>query len=334
MKRKLTILFAITIGLKLMTGTASYAQTSTAPDSGVRGSGIAAITDSTGAVTPKLVQFDINVAQAGTTVFGTFQWMEATPTAANTFVQPRIIISKKIDTLTISGSVATVTADGYLNDRPATITMICTDDPTGDTIQIDATTIVPPGSAMPVVNYQAVAKVTKGTLVVFSKPATASFARGVGVIHVSPTNDGQFNFTALSAPAGVSGSIHYVDYNKLVLSPMVRPFVVIDVAKIDTLVVTGDTAVITGRGLINGVPANVTLNVADLAPAIKPGVTTTVFDTFAIEADLISATPASAVSWNRQYKASGPVIQGDIVVGTVTATTPPTTTPSTTVVIR
>jgi hypothetical protein len=334
MKRKLTILFAITIGLKLMTGTAAYAQTSTAPNSGVRGSGIAAITDSTGAATPKLVQYNINVAQAGTTLFGTFQWMEATPTATNTFVQPRIIVSKKIDTLAISDGVATITADGYLNDRPATITLICTEDSAGDTIQIDATTIVPPGSAMPVVNYQALAKVIKGTLVVFSQPATASFARGAGVIHVSPTNDGQFNFSATSVPAGVSGSLHYVDYNKMVLSPMIRPFVVIDVAKFDTLVVTGDTAVITGKGLINGVPANVTLNVADLAPPVKPGVTTTVFDTFAIEADVISAIPVSVTSWNGQYKASGPVVIGDIVVGTVTAGTPPTTGPSTTTVIH
>jgi hypothetical protein len=109
------------------------------------------------------------------------------------------------------------------------------------------------------------------------------------------------------------GSINYVDYNPMVMSPMMRPLVVIDVRKVNSLSVDGNTAVIKGTGVLNGTPASVTVRVADL---LKPGSPLTILDNFAIE-----AVPIVTNSWTRPYSASGPVIRGDIVVGTLQAST-------------
>ena len=280
--------------LAAVSGTLGWAQDVIVPDTGVRGSGAIA-------VGPNVGLFDINVAKSGTNPpFGGFRFQVVTPTGQ----RGALIVSKQVTSLVVIQHTATVQATGFLNGVPADITVVAFDGGSiaRDTFEITAD----PSGPIDMASFGAGGPVIKGDIVVFSPaPAPQGTAYGSGAIRVN-TNVARFDFRAVKTTAGVKGTINYTESNPLVLSPIIRPPVRIYVPAVKTLDITGNTAVLTGHGFLNGRPALVRVTAIDnrnpIGPATRP-------DEF-----YITASPINALTAVVDYYAGGPLIAGDIAV--------------------
>lgn len=320
MIRKLTCLVAIVV-LVALCCVSAFAQASIlpVPDLSVRGSGMVTFrTNTDTSANANIAQFDVNATRVGPDCFGGFKWVEGTPSATT---RPNIIVSKQITAIRLlAPKRAIVEAIGFFNDRPAKVTFEAFDDAAGDTVRVTATTIVPVGSMQPVLYYDKAGIVSKGDVVVFSRPIAAQFAKGAGIIPVG-TNIGQFSFSATSAAPGTNGTVLFAEFNPMVMSPVNRPVVMIQVRQIATLAVDGNTAVMTGPGILNGIPATVTVTAVD---NVKPSPTATPTDIIAAaDTFAITATPVATDSTLRSYSASGSLTKGDVVVGAIAPTAGP-----------
>ncbi|MBI2843281.1 MAG: hypothetical protein HYX78_07750 [Armatimonadetes bacterium] len=265
------------------------------PDAGVHGSGAIALhNDSTISRTVGL--FDIKVAQYGDALHGGFRFAEVTADG----VRQHTVASKDLKSLKfLARNHAVITAVGYLDSWHAEITLEVLDDVAGDWLHIVAKPINSPLDFI----YERAGGVIKGDIVVFHRAEVTAYAKGEGVIAVG-RNLGRFAFHAESSSAGVNGKIYYAEYSPWISSMMPWPRVRIEVPHVAVLTVEGNKAVLAGHGAINGHPAKVTVIAVDNSMVLTP---LPVPDEFTIHAITESG---------REYKASGPLRHGDIVVGT------------------
>jgi hypothetical protein len=287
-----TIIFALCFNL-------GFAQISTTPqpDAGVRGSGaIATSSGNAGA-------FDINVAKFGAALAGGFRYMEVTPTAT----RANVIISQAINDLQINGGAAVIKASGFWNGMPSDLIVEVLDAASGDHFHIVATPVGTP-TGPTIQPYDEGGPLTRGDIVVFSGPPVPdAFAKGIGTISLNP-NIGRFEFASAEFGDNVKGNIMYVEMNPMVMSAMSRPKVVIYCPAVQALTVTGNSAVLTGNGTLNGRPA--AIEVGAIHNSLLGG-QVAVPDHFHIK-----ATPLNPSSTMPGYEAEGDLKTGDIVVGT------------------
>lgn len=265
------------------------------PEAGVRGSG--AIPLRTNAT---LGAFDINVAKSGDVLLGGFRYQEVGLASS---IRGNVILSKTITSLTVSGNTATILADGYWNNMPATIKIeVLDDNPSGDWFHITA---VPKGPLT--IIYDQAGGVIKGDIVVYGG-ASNSFANGYGTIAVSNTNIGKFKFEATSVGGIVRGSLNYAEYSPIASTAFTRPPISIFLPAVQYLRVEGNTAVFGGVGKLNGRLAKIEVRAIDnsmlMGPIARP-------DEFYIKAQTDATTEIADIS----YEAGGPV-KGEITVGT------------------
>jgi hypothetical protein len=237
---------------------------------------------------------------------GGFRYTEV----ASTNTRPiAVIVSRTLKSLVVLGNFATIKADGFWNGVLCDLTVECRDqNPAVDWFHIRA---VPINSLLPAF-YDAAGTLVKGDIVVFSQPAPFGYAKGFGTIATTNSCIGRFQFSAESTSAGVRGSINYVDYNPMAMSPIIRPRAVIYVPQVKTLTIipgipgiTGNVALLGGPGTLNGRPALVEVRAIDnslFSGAVRR-------DEFYIKATPLTTDAISAI-----YQAGGPLTFGDIVV--------------------
>lgn len=274
----------------------SFAQGTTDPvaEQGVRGTGVIKVVDT------NIGQLDINVAKSGNDLFGGFRYAEMSPTGERL----HIIYSQRITKLVIDGNYATVEAVGYWNRMWCDL-VVEVEDKNPDWIRVVAR---PKGPITIDIIYWEEGDLVKGDIVVFgAPPVPAAATKGDGAIQVGQDNVGRFSFQAERRGELVKGVIHYAEHRP-VTTPTTRPLVRIYVPEVLEFVTPDSkTAILSGRGTLNGRPAWVTVKAVDNRP---PDSWLPVQDEFYIWArpltDSVFAWPA--------YHAGGPLIFGDIVV--------------------
>lgn len=293
------------VALVLALGSTVMAQQADiAPDAYVRGAGVVQFSNT------NYAEFNVNVSQVGPAFFGGFKWAEyrLTATPTNIAVRPIVVVSKQVTAMRfLANNHVVVEAIGYYMDRPAKVTFEALDDLNMDWVKVTADTIVPPGSTIPTIHYEKAGGVAKGSVTVYRKPVTGYIATGNGAIMVK-RNIGTFSFKFVSNSAGASGSLFYQEFNPMVMSAVVRPVARIELNKVTLMKVDGKRAYIEGTGVLNNLPARITVTAQD---NVWPGSPLTVLDYFAI-----TATPTVPTFVAADYAAAGPVIRGDIFVGT------------------
>ncbi len=272
-----------------------------APDAGVRGSGAIPLSYD-GAVG----MFDINVVRVGGALYGGFRFQEV----SSSLRRGHCIHSRAITALEVRGNTAVVRATGYWNNMPCSITVEALDDLSGDWLRVKA---VPLGPIL--IIYDQAGGVTKGGIEIFTRPPAPDVkASGDGLIRVTNNTVGKFSFRAESIGGQVTGSLDYAEYNPMILA-IVRPKVRILVPEIESVEAIGSTAVLRGRGTLNGRPAMVEVKAVDAASSAG---SVAVRDQFHIRAaPLVSDRLTSYV-----YQAGGPLVYGDVVVTVAAADTP------------
>lgn len=309
MSRKHAFFVMLVASLLVLSSVAIAQTTDVAPDAYVKGTGVVQFSNT------NYAEFNINVSQAGSAFFGGFKWAEyaLSATTTNVVVRPIVVISKQITGMQfLADNHVKVTAVGYYMDKPANITFEALDDLNMDWVKITVDTIVPAGSLMPTFHYERAGGVSKGSVVIYRKPTGRTIANGNGAIAVK-RNIGAFSFRFTSAAAGTggTGSLIYQEINPLVMSPIVKPIVSITMTKVTLMQVTGAKAYIEGFGVLNNLPAKVTLTAIDNA---KPGPIVVglplVPDFF-----VITAVPTVPTFVAADYSAGGSLIRGDIFVG-------------------
>jgi len=297
------ILLAAVIGAATL-GSVCFAQTSPpssilpAPEAGVRGTG--AIPAYRGVGT-----FDVNVWRAGSTLYGGFRYTETTTDSRRTVN----IVSKSITDMVIQGNYATVRAIGTWDNMPATLIIETLDDnPSGDWFRIVA---IPQGPMT--VIFQRSGGVIKGDLTVYAIPVKPPdlYAKGDGMIALSNTCYGRFQFGASRIKGVTDGSLTYSEITPVFASTAIRPVAHIILPKVEKLDVQGNTAVFAGKGTFNGRPALIEVRVTDNR---TDGSLVAIPDQFSIRA--VPATPTS-IGPMVYYEAGGPLRAGDLVVKTV-----------------
>ncbi len=293
MSRRVGVILLTAFLVSAVAGSACLAQLQV-PNAYVKGSGAIQIGNSN-----NIGQFEINVVKQGPVVSGGIKFVEISPDSTKPV---NVIVSRVVKTLCVQGNFATITAEGLWNTMPAEIKVECLDDnPSGDWFHITAKPI---RSMLPVI-YDAAGGVIKGDIVVFSQPAVSGYAKGCGAIRTSNAGVGKFWFHAEVTPVGVRGWINYIDLNPLAASVTARPKVVIYVPRIDYAEIVGNTAVIRGKGTLNGRPALVEVKAVDNGyppTGVAP-------DEFYIIARPLVADVAEPL-----YREGGPLIAGDVVV--------------------
>ena len=310
MSRKHVVWFFV-VALVLAMGVVVMAQTTdVVPDAYVRGTGVVQFTNT------NYAEFNVNVSQVGPAFFGGFKWAEyanLSATTAGAVVRPIVVVSKQVTGMQfLASNHVVVTAVGYYMDRPANLTFEALDDLNMDWVKITADTIVPPGSTIPSIHYERAGGVSKGNIVIYRKPVGAYIAMGNGSIPIKQ-DIGVFSFRFISdsSAAGGSGCLYYQEFNPMVMSPMIRPIARIQLTKVTLMKVNGNKAYIEGTGLLNNLPAKITVTAQD---NVKPPSPLTIFDYFAI-----TAVPTVPTFVAADYSAGGPVTRGDIIVGRINA---------------
>lgn len=296
MLRRTLLLLLPAVILTVVCGATSFAQiTAPVPTEGVKGYGAIPMP-----YNGNLGKFDISVGRSGDVIFGGFRYDEVSPDG--TVVTS--IFPKAITGLTVRGNFATITAVGYWNGMPANITIEALDDLSGDWFHINA---VPQGAIL-IIYDRAGGVLPGGEIVVFSSPpAPAAYAKGEGTIAVY-RNIGKFSFSAETTNSGPRGTVYYVEYSPTA-SITSKPKVRIYVPQVQQFEVTGNTAVLRGKGTFNGRAAWIEVraidNEASMLPVVRP-------DEF-----YIRALPLATDTWSSvAYNAGGPLTSGDIVVRT------------------
>jgi len=261
------------------------------PDAGVRGYGVVRLSNDGLTAT-----FDINVARCGNQFIGGFSLIE--DTTANAW--GNIVVCKQVKWLEIKGNTAVVTGIGYWNRMEAEIRLEVLDSLAGDYLHIVAK---PLGPLTIIYDHQG--GVIKGDITVFGNTSCA-FAKGYGLIKLHYGGIGRFDFHAATNPLGCQGTIKYAEYSPLSTNSSLRPSVCIDVPMVQFLRVDGRKAVLQGLGAINGRKAKVTVTVEDNIRTNSDAVFA-IPDFFQIE-----AVPFDG---SREYRASGKLASGDIIVG-------------------
>lgn len=243
----------------------------------------------------------INVAQMGQVLTGGFRYTEVCQVA--TSISPAVTIySTRLISVDVTGNVGRVKAIGYLNGTPAELYVEALDDNfCGDWYLIRATPIK---SMLPYF-YEAAGGVFRGDICVFCDQPVGR-AYGEGTISVpcnirSVPNIGRFAFKAEVSSSGVvRGSVHYVEYYPYSISIVSRPKVVIYVPEVVGLKFPrSNEAVLFGKGVFNGRPAEVQVRVIDNRP-----------DFFFITA----RCPVDSTADWAGYSAGGPLTSGNVTV--------------------
>ncbi len=278
------------------------------PDAFVRGSGAITIPGPTASALPTLGTFSIDVTSINGNLVGRFSYKEVKPGG-----QPGAsIVSTELKSLDIQGNKATILANGKFNDTMnACLTLEVTDDPAGDWLRIRAD-----GCLALVIFYNQSGPVKQGDIQVWKKPVGYGFAKGCGAIQIKAAVVpffGEFLFRGDTRPTGPVGMISYYESNPLSTGPIIRPGIRIWVPKLTSMAVEGNKAKLDGLGLLNGQPAFVTVLAVDSrrlpGPILQPVPLQP--DWFSIAAAILPANTTSTT-----YKAEGPVLRGDIIVGT------------------
>lgn len=297
LKRTLAVLFAAILLIAVCL-VPSMAQTSTTPDASVKGSGtITANTTNTG-------QFDINVARFGTTLSGGFKYSEISADGSQVLAR---IYSQTITDMVVMGNTATIKASGFWDGMPANLTIKVLDDTAGDSFQITAEQQLPPGSMAPIrLPYNQGGGLTSGDIrVVGQTPVLDMSTKGDGTILVK-RNTGRFSFHAEKISGVVKGALDYTEYNPMIMSPTLRAAVRIYIPAVEKLAVTGNTAVFSGKGTFNGMPASIEVTAVDYTKSAIA-----VPDHFTIKATTLTGKLMIATFY---YSADGPLTSGDVVV--------------------
>lgn len=290
-KRVVLALFAVLL-VAAVAGSACLAQVQV-PTAYVRGSGAIKVGET------NIGMFEVNVVKSGPVVSGGIKFTEVSPDSTKPV---NVIISRVVKALCVQGNFATITAEGLWNRMPAQIKVECLDDtPSGDWFHITAKPI---NSPLPVI-YDAAGGLIKGDIVVFSQSLVYGYTKGCGAIRTPGAGIGRFSFKAELTNAGVKGWLSYVDFNPLSTSVVARPKVIIYVPQIESLELVGNTAIMKGKGTLNGRPVLVWAKAVDNSSPVAP----TPVDEF-----YIVARPASPDALEAGYEAGGPLISGDIVV--------------------
>lgn len=296
MKYRLLILVLVAVIFAVCTPLAFAQVAAPQPDAGVRGSGAILTTDSA------LGAFDINVAKFGTTLSGGIRYTEITPDGR----RGAVIYSQSIDDLGIDRGSAIIKATGYWNGIASKLTVEVLDAAAGDRFRIIAEPISTP-TGPTFLPYDQGGPLTRGDIVVFNASQTPdAYAKGYGTIDLSPVL-GRFEFGAAKSGDNVKGSIGYMELNPIAASPIARPRIAIYCPSVQTLTVTGNTAVLTGKGTLNGRPASIKVDVTDNSVLASPAPVADYFH--------IIATPLNASSAMPAYEASGYLKTGEISVG-------------------
>ncbi|MGQ9456561.1 MAG: hypothetical protein ACUVRS_12105 [Armatimonadota bacterium] len=292
MARRIVItLFAVLL-VTAVTSSACFSQVQV-PTAYVKGSGAIKVGEA------NIGMFEVNVVKSGSVVSGGIKFTEVSPDSTKPV---NVIISRVVKALCVQGNFATITAEGLWNRMPAQIKVECLDDnPSGDWFHITAKPI---NSPLPII-YDAAGGLIKGDIVVFSQSCVYGYTRGYGAIRTPGAGVGRFSFKAELTNAGVKGWLSYVDFNPSAASVVARPKVVIYVPQIESLELVGNTAVMKGKGTLNGRPVIVWAKAVDNSSPVAP----TPVDEF-----YITARPVSADAFDAGYEAGGPLIFGDIVV--------------------
>lgn len=257
----------------------------------------------------------INVAKAGNILTGEFRYTEVSPTGTRPVC---IIYSQRLTSVDVRGNFATVKAVGFWNGIASNLLIEALDDnPSGDWLHVQA---IPINSMLPV-QYNAAGGVFRGDLVVYAAPPVTGYANGEGTIAVPNSasivpNIGKFAFKAQSTSAGVQGAIAYTEYTPTAATAIQRPKAAIYVPQVQSLVITGNTAVLKGKGTLNGRPADVEVTAIDTGMLMDPsGSPVNRPDEFYIKAvTIVGDTEMPTII----YQAGNPLKTGYIVVGSTT----------------
>lgn len=263
-------------------------------DAGIKGYGSIAMSYN------RVGALDINVAKSGDVISGGFRYKEYSTDNRITDAGS-IIYSQSISSLQVSEGYAVVKAVGYWNAALSDITVEARDLGQGnDWFRITA---VPRG--MLTVLYDASGYLIKdsGDIVIVGGTITAGYAKGDGVISLGRAL-GRFKLAAELTNAGVNGYVHYVEAVNTINTA--RGVVRIYLPAVQTMDITETTAVLSGRGTLNGRAAQITVKVIDSGQATGPIANADWFE--------ITATPMTTDSVSAGYHAEGRVINGDIVV--------------------
>ena len=304
---KLRIGLALIAALILMIPSNLLAQAVTpcpGTEAGIRGYGT--IKTPNGAVGA----FSVNVVRRGAIVCGYFRYWEMSATA-DSYRRGNYVYTKEIRSLSVTGNTAVVEAYGVFNNQPANLTFEGLDDnPSGDWIRITAAPIGP----LPYI-WSVAGGLASGDICVWHAPPGVAFAKGHGAIAIQDLplgvapRKGFFSFYARppgtnSVSAYKQGYLFFTDGCPTPASAADHKFVRICVRRLHSVVIDGHKATMSGKGTMNGKPCYVEATAIDnsmwVGPEARP-------DFFEIRAFTSNADAPV-------YQASGPVIQGDIVV--------------------
>lgn len=275
------------------------------PDAYVRGFGaIAFNADATSTAKPTMGVFSISVNRFGNDLLGWISYYEVLPTG-----RPGArIVANELKKLDVQGNMATIDAVGRFNNQIAHIRVeVLDDNPSGDWLRITAH-----GGMLPVQYYDAAGGVVRGDIVVWTRPEPVPFARGSGAIQVMNQTTltnlvGNFQFNVAQWPAGAEGYLTYHQFNpnRIWDSSGVR----ILMKEADKLEVDGNIAVFQGQGEMNGKPVRIVTKVADnVRPPVMPSPA-------AADYLMIEAWGPASTNMGPLFKAEGPVVRGDLLVG-------------------
>lgn len=297
--RRIAFVLVAAVTLAAVSGSYALAQ------SGVKG--VASIATSN----VNVATLNINVVKNGSVLTGGFRYTEVCPISpTNSITRPSCTIySQQLTSVDVKGNFATVRAIGFWNGMLAEVLVECLDDnPSGDWIHIRA---IPIKSAITAF-YEASGGVIKGDVAVYGPPAVVGYATGSGTITIpvadsTVPNIGRFSFKAEKTTAGVKGTIYYTESTPYCAVAQ-RPKVTIYVPAVQGMVIDGRTAVLMGKGTLNGRPAEIEVRAADNSSPMGPA---TSLDEFHIRAvTLVDDTRMPQYL----YEAGGRVRTGDIKV--------------------
>lgn len=288
------------------------------PDATVRGYGVVNIAVPDASLVPLQAIFRLDVVVAGNESRGGFVWTEL---RANGARNATVVTRRILSTTFPASNHAVIEAEGFLNGKPAKITVEALDDLDMDWIHVHAES-----SAADTPPYDRAGGVAKGQIIIWHRPVVSDAAKGAGSIKIErpgvtpavvlPQNIGNFQFSAANTSAGAIGMLSYQEINPMILGPINRPRVVVNVPKIKSLEITGNLAVIQGPGLLNGKPVWVRATARDTHKPIPPGseMPEGPPDRFSI-----TCTDPNVDSLLPAYHAEGNLFRGDIVVVAGTA---------------
>ncbi|MDI6828551.1 MAG: hypothetical protein QME62_08725 [Armatimonadota bacterium] len=272
-----------------------FAQITPTPEAGVKGAGAILVHQTNYGV------FDINVARSGNVLFGGFKYQEL---SSNSGARSCIIYSRAVTGLRIEGNHAWIYAIGWWNGMESNLMVEVIDDLNSDWFHIVAR---PANSPIPII-YDEAGGVIKGDIVVYSAPSVPDlFTKGQGTIAVGK-NTGKFTFEASRINGVIKGSLYYVEYNPLIPSVTIRPPIRIYLPAVERLQVIENTAIMVGKGTLNGKPALIEVKAVDNVAPDNPGIPSR--DEFYIRAMPLQNDSLSKIA----YEAGGPLTSGDIVV--------------------